>query len=181
MLLITNGYIKTMAGPDLEKGCILIGDDGKILTVGENLTAPDGAQIIDAQGRLVTPGCVDAHCHIGLDNEACGWEGMDYNEIVDPVTPHVRAIDSIYPMDESFYNAVKGGERGLFGCHPVDETLPPPPLPGGGLRHPLRPPRRHRKGAGGGRTGGRDRHLHLCQARPLPERGAGLFRQGGCV
>ena len=58
MLFIKNGYVKTMAGPDLPCGCVLIGDDGKILSVGENLTAPEGAQIIDAQGRLVTPGCV---------------------------------------------------------------------------------------------------------------------------
>ena len=62
MLLIQNGFVKTMAGPDLEKGCVLIGDDGKIAAVGQNLTAPEGTQIIDAQGRLVTPGCVDAHC-----------------------------------------------------------------------------------------------------------------------
>ena len=109
MLFIHNGYIKTMAGPDLEKGCILIGDDGKILSVGSDLTAPEGAQIIDAQGRLVTPGCVDAHCHIGLHNEACGWEGMDYNEMADPVTPHMRAIDSINPIDEAFPLAIAGG------------------------------------------------------------------------
>ena len=109
MLFIKNGYVKTMAGPDLEGGCVLIGDDGKILEVGQNLTAPAGAEIIDAQGALVTPGCVDAHCHIGLHNEACGWEGMDYNEIVDPVTPQMRAIDSINPLDESFPLALKGG------------------------------------------------------------------------
>jgi len=109
MLFIKNGYVKTMAGPDLPGGCVLIGDDGKILEVGQNLTAPAGAEIIDAQGALVTPGCVDAHCHIGLHNEACGWEGMDYNEIVDPVTPQMRAIDSINPLDESFPLALKGG------------------------------------------------------------------------
>ena len=109
MLFIKNGYVKTMAGPDLDGGCILLGDDGKILAVGTDLTAPEGAQIIDAQGALVTPGCVDAHCHIGLDNEAMGWEGMDYNEIVDPLTPQLRAIDSINPMDESFALAIKGG------------------------------------------------------------------------
>ena len=109
MLLIYNGHIKPMAGPELENGCVLIGDDGKITAVGENLTAPAGAQVIDAQGRLVTPGCVEAHCHIGLDNEACGWEGMDYNEIVDPITPQMRAIDSIYPQDEAFENAIRGG------------------------------------------------------------------------
>ena len=75
MLLIKNGYVKTMAGPDIPDGCVLIGDDGKITAVGTNLSAPENCQIIDAQGRLVTPGCVDAHCHIGLHNEAMGWEG----------------------------------------------------------------------------------------------------------
>ncbi len=109
MLLIKNGYIKTMAGPDLEKGDLLLGDDGKIAAVGPELECPGDARIIDARGRLVTPGCVDAHCHIGLDNEAMGWEGHDYNEIVDPVTPHMRAIDSINPQDEAFANAIRGG------------------------------------------------------------------------
>ena len=109
MLLIQNGFVKTMAGPDLEKGCVLIDDNGKIAAVGENLTAPEGAQVIDAQGRLVTPGCVEAHCHIGLDNQAMGWEGRDYNEIIDPLTPHLRAIDSINPMDEAFPLALRGG------------------------------------------------------------------------
>lgn len=108
MLFIKNGYLKPMSGPDIPNGCILA-DQGKILAVGENLTAPEGAQIIDAKGRLVTPGCVDAHCHIGLDNEAMGWEGMDYNEIVEPLTPQLRAIDSINPMDEAFPNALRGG------------------------------------------------------------------------
>ena len=109
MILIKNGYIKPMVGEDLENGCVLIGDDGKIVAVGAELTAPEGATVIDAQGRLVTPGCVDAHCHIGLDNEGMGWEGRDYNEIVDPITPHLRAIDSINPMDEAFGNALQGG------------------------------------------------------------------------
>ena len=109
MLLIKNGYIKTMAGDDIPAGSVLIGDDGKIVAVAQEIATPEGAQVIDAEGRLVTPGCVDAHCHIGLDNEAMGWEGMDYNEIVDPLTPQMRAIDSINPMDEAFGNAVRGG------------------------------------------------------------------------
>ena len=109
MILIQNGYIKPMVGADMENGCLLIGDDGKILAVGKALEAPAGAQIIDAGGRLVTPGCVEAHCHIGLDNEGMGWEGHDYNEIVDPITPQMRAIDSIYPQDEAFENAIRGG------------------------------------------------------------------------
>ena len=109
MLLIKNGHIKTMAGMELENGCILIDDNGKIAQVAQTIEAPEGTQVIDAEGRLVTPGCVDAHCHIGLDNEAMGWEGRDYNEIVDPITPHLRAIDSINPMDEAFANALQGG------------------------------------------------------------------------
>ena len=109
MLLIKNGYIKTMAGEDIPGGSILIGDDGKIIAVAKEIAAPESAQIINAEGRLVTPGCVDAHCHIGLDNEAMGWEGMDYNEIADPITPHLRAIDSINPLDEAFGNAIRGG------------------------------------------------------------------------
>ena len=109
MLLIKNGHIKTMAGLELENGCVLIDDNGKIAQVAQTIEAPEGAQVIDAEGRLVTPGCVDAHCHIGLDNEAMGWEGRDYNEIVDPITPHLRAIDSINPMDEAFANALQGG------------------------------------------------------------------------
>ena len=109
MLLIKNGHIKTMVGPDLENGDILIGDDGKIVAVGEGIDAPENCAVRDAQGRLVTPGLVEAHCHIGLHNEAMGWEGMDYNEGTDPVTPQMRAIDSIWPLDEAFENARKGG------------------------------------------------------------------------
>ena len=109
MLFIKNGSVKTMAGQEYPNGCVLIGDDGKIAAVGENLEAPASATVIDAQGRLVTPGCVEAHCHIGLDNEGIGWEGRDYNEIVEPITPQMRAIDSIYPQDEAFGNAIRGG------------------------------------------------------------------------
>ncbi len=109
MLLIKNGYVKTMAGADLENGCVLIDDNGKIAAVGTDLTAPEGAAVIDAQGRLVTPGCVDAHCHIGMFNSAVGWEGADGNEWSDPTTPHMRAIDSIYPQDETFAQAIRGG------------------------------------------------------------------------
>ena len=109
MLLIQNGRIKPMVGPELPQGCVLIGDNGKILALGPSLEAPAGTQVLDAGGRLVTPGCVEAHCHIGLDNEGMGWEGRDYNEIIDPITPHLRAIDSINPQDEAFGLALQGG------------------------------------------------------------------------
>lgn len=109
MLWIRNGYVKTMAGADLPQGEVLIGDDGKIAMVGENLTVPEGARVIDAGGRLVTPGCVEAHCHVGLHNEGMQWEGRDYNERSDPLTPQMRAIDSINPQDEGLALALRGG------------------------------------------------------------------------
>ena len=108
MLLIKNGHIKTMAGEDIEKGCLLIGDDGKIAAVGTDITA-EGAEIIDAEGRLVTPGCVEAHCHLGLHSAAVRWEGADYNESSNPITPHMRAIDGIDPFDEYLQTAVEHG------------------------------------------------------------------------
>jgi imidazolonepropionase-like amidohydrolase len=109
MLVIKNGFIKTMAGEDIERGSVLIGNDGKILEVGKDIAPPAGAEVIDAGGRLVTPGCIDAHCHIGVINSAMRWEGSDVNEMSDPITPQMRAIDGINPQDETFPQAVRGG------------------------------------------------------------------------
>ena len=109
MLLIKNGKIKTMVGEDIENGCVLIGDDGKIEAVAETIAESADMSVIDAKGRLVTPGCVEAHCHIGVHNSAMRWEGADYNERSDPLTPHMRAIDGINPIDETFTLALKHG------------------------------------------------------------------------
>ncbi len=108
MLLIKNAHIKTMAGTEFANGCILVDDNGKIAQVAENITA-EGAQVIDAEGRLVTPGCVEAHCHVGMTTTAMRWEGADHNEKTDPVTPQMRAIDSIYPQDERLHDGLVGG------------------------------------------------------------------------
>jgi len=109
MIFIKNGYIKTIAGSDIENGCILLGDDGKIAAVGAELTAPAGAEIIDAEGRLVTPGCVEAHCHVGCSEEIIGDKGRDHNEKSDPIVPHMRAIDAFRPEDGCVENARRGG------------------------------------------------------------------------
>ena len=108
MLFIKNAHILPIVGEEIENGCLLINQD-KIAAVGTEIPVPQGAEVIDAQGRLVTPGCIDAHCHIGLDNEAMAWEGADFNEMVDPITPQMRAIDSINPLDEAFSEAIQGG------------------------------------------------------------------------
>ena len=108
MLFIKNSKIKTMAGSDIENGTILV-ENGKIKAIGEKLPEPVGAEIIDAEGRLTTPGLIDGHSHIGLWGEAMGWAGEDVNEMTDPVMPHLRALDAINPFDESFAKALKGG------------------------------------------------------------------------
>ena len=108
MIFIRNAHILPIVGDEIENGCLLI-DGNRIAAVGTQLSAPEGAEVIDAGGRLVTPGCVEAHCHVGLDNEAMAWEGADFNEIVDPITPQMRAIDSINPMDEGLADALQGG------------------------------------------------------------------------
>ncbi|MBQ1241937.1 MAG: amidohydrolase, partial [Oscillospiraceae bacterium] len=108
MLLIKNGYIKTMAGAEYENGYVLIDDNGKIAEVGAEYTGT-ADEVIDAEGRLVTPGCVEAHCHTGLSGYAMGWAGKDINESADPITPQMRAIDGFNPMDESLSLALRGG------------------------------------------------------------------------
>ena len=108
MILIKNGTIKTMEGPDITNGEILI--DGEIIKkVGKNIEVDEDVEIIDASECIVVPGLIDGHCHLGMWEEGIGFEGADGNESVDPVTPQMRAIDSINPMDEGFKLAREGG------------------------------------------------------------------------
>jgi len=108
MILIKNGTIKTMEGPDITNGEILI--DGEIIKkVGKNIEVDENVEIIDASECIVVPGLIDGHCHLGMWEEGIGFEGADGNESVDPVTPQMRAIDSINPMDEGFKLAREGG------------------------------------------------------------------------
>lgn len=108
MLIIKGGHIKPITSPDIEDGEVLI-DGGKIIAVGKNLDVPDGTQVFDATGCLVTPGLIEAHCHIGIHEEGVRWEGNDTNEYSNPVTPELRAIDGINPRCEAFHNAVESG------------------------------------------------------------------------
>ena len=108
MLLITNAHLKPITSPDIACGQLLI-DGGRIVAMGETVDAPAGCEVFDAKGSLVTPGFIDAHTHIGLHEEAIRWEGADYNEMSNPVTPEMRAIDAINPNDEAFDVALRSG------------------------------------------------------------------------
>ena len=107
MICIKNGTLHTAVSKETFIADILI-DGGKIGKIGKGLSA-DGAEVIDATGLHVYPGFVEAHCHIGLDGYGIGYEGHDYNELNDPVTPQVQAIDGINPFDPCMKMAAKAG------------------------------------------------------------------------
>lgn len=112
-MLITNGHIKTMAGQEFDKGYLLI-RDGKIRDLGwgdpaSELLSGEKEELLDVKGALVMPGLIEAHCHIGITEQKKGMEGDDCNENVEPVTPFLRAIDAINPMDTAFDDAIRAG------------------------------------------------------------------------
>ncbi len=107
MILLKNGKIYTMKDEIIDNGDILI-ENGRIKEIGKNIVN-DNAEIIELEGRMVLPGFIDAHCHVGMFDEGMGFEGSDGNEMVNPITPELRAIDGINAMDEGFRDAYKGG------------------------------------------------------------------------
>lgn len=108
MKAIINGTIYTMAGEVIQQG-IVVFDQGKIMAVGKDLQIPPNAQIINALGKVVTPGLIDAHTHLGIQEEGIRWEGSDGNEVSAPVVADLRAIDAINPGEEGFRDAYRAG------------------------------------------------------------------------
>jgi len=113
MLLVKNAKILTMAGIDYNDGYIAA-EGEKITALGNDaaeLTRLEAAasEVIDAKGRYVLPGFVDAHCHVGMWEDSVGFEGDDGNETSDPVMPHLRAIDAVYHADRAFVEARENG------------------------------------------------------------------------
>lgn len=108
MLCVKNGMIHDALHKEAFRGDILV-KDGKIAAIGENLEIPESAEIVDAEGLQVYPGFVEAHGHIGLDGYGIGYEGMDYNEMNDIISPQMRGIDGVKPMDPAFAMARAAG------------------------------------------------------------------------
>jgi imidazolonepropionase-like amidohydrolase len=106
---ITGARIVPVTGDAIDGGTILI-DAGKIVAVGgPGLEVPADADVVDAAGKWVLPGFIDAHAHVGVHEEAEGWAGSDTNEMTKPVTAYVRALDAINPADQGFRDAIGGG------------------------------------------------------------------------
>lgn len=108
MMYIKNGLIHDAVHREAFQGDILV-ENGKIKAIGENLEPGEGDQIVDAEGLHVYPGFVEAHGHIGLDGYGIGYEGMDYNEMNDIVSPQLRGIDGVKPFDAAFPKAAEAG------------------------------------------------------------------------
>lgn len=115
MILIKNGKILTMAGATYDPGNLLI-KDGKIAQIGPQIQADEKelSEIIEASGCWVMPGLIESHCHIGITEEKKGLEGDDCNETKDPITPYIRGMDAINPMDSAFHNAISAGITGMM-------------------------------------------------------------------
>lgn len=112
MFIIKNGTLHTPS--DSQDGILtfqadILVENGRISAIGTDLSAPEGCETVDAAGLHIYPGFIDAHSHMGLDGTAIGYEGKDYNEYNDPVTPHLRAQDGINPFDPSLKTAALSG------------------------------------------------------------------------
>jgi len=105
---IVGGFIVPITAEPIDGATILI-QGGKIAAIGVGLDIPADARVIDAAGRWVLPGFIEAHGHVGVHEEAQGWAGEDTNEMTEPVTAQVRAIDAINPADLGFRDAISGG------------------------------------------------------------------------
>lgn len=119
---IINGKIMTMEDESFENGYLhIIGD--KIAEVGvmaESFgmkgTSPGetGEEVLDVKGAWVMPGLIDAHCHVGMSEEKWGMAGEDCNEMTSPITPQLRGIDAVNPMDPAFHDAIMAGVCSLM-------------------------------------------------------------------
>ena len=113
MLLIQNGTLHTMEEDKPIKADMLI-RDGKIAKIGQGIQPEKDVEIINAEGLHVYPGFIDAHSHIGIAEEQTTAQTDYSNEGTNPVTPFIRAIDGINPMDSAFHNALATGVTGVM-------------------------------------------------------------------
>lgn len=108
MLLITGAKIYPVRGPILDPGMILIDDHGKIKAIDEKIDVPQAIKV-ERPGKVILPGLIDVHTHVGIWGDGEGQASYDGNEIYNPTTSKVRAIDGVNPQQRSFAGAREGG------------------------------------------------------------------------
>ncbi len=108
MIAIVNGKVMTITQGTFDPGVVLI-EGGRIVAVGEHIEVPEDAEVYDAAGKVVMPGMIDAHSHVSIFPDKIGWEYADGNELTDPITPHLRALDAVNPDDPGFLDLVQAG------------------------------------------------------------------------
>ncbi len=105
--LLTGATVLTGSGERLDDADVLFAD-GKIVSVGTELSA-DGATVVDASGKWITPGVIDVHSHLGVYASPGTESHSDGNEMTNPVTAEVWAEHSVWPQDPGFVTALAGG------------------------------------------------------------------------
>src|SRR5260370_4059353 len=106
---ITGARVVPVEGEPIDGGTVMI-EAGKIVAIeGPGFAVPDDVEVVDAAGKWVLPGFIDAHAHVGLAEEAEGWAGRDVNELTRPGTAYARALDATNPADQGFRDASEGG------------------------------------------------------------------------
>ena len=113
MLLIKNGTLYTMEKNEAIRADLLI-DNGKIARISSDIEPTEKMEVINATNKRVYPGFIDAHSHIGISEEKKTPIGDECNEGTTPITPHIRAIDGVNPMDSAFHNALAAGITGVM-------------------------------------------------------------------
>lgn len=109
-LAIVGARVVPVEGEVIEEGTVLV-REGVISAVGPRaeVEVPEDVEVVDAAGRWVLPGLIDAHVHLGVWEEGEGWAGIDGNESTDPVMAAARAIDAINPREQGFDDAIAAG------------------------------------------------------------------------
>ena len=122
MLAIKGGKVITMTSKGTIDNAVVLIEGDNIQEIGSEITIPAGCQVVDAGGLYILPGFIDAHTHIGLEEEIYQVEGDDVNETSDPITPQLRALDGINFLDLAFKDALRGGVTRMM-CMPGSANI----------------------------------------------------------